>query len=30
MACALDALHRGEIDRAELEESARRLNGMRL
>jgi beta-N-acetylhexosaminidase len=30
MACALDALHRGEIDRAALEDSARRLNRLRL
>jgi beta-N-acetylhexosaminidase len=30
MSCALDALHRGEIDRAALEDSARRLNGLRL
>jgi beta-N-acetylhexosaminidase len=30
MACALDALHRGDIDRAALEDSARRLNGLKL
>jgi len=30
MACALDALHRGNIDRAMLEDSARRLSGLRL
>jgi beta-N-acetylhexosaminidase len=30
MACALDALHRGKVDRAMLEESARRLHGMKL
>jgi beta-N-acetylhexosaminidase len=29
MSCALDALHRGKIDRAALEDSARRLNGLR-
>ena len=30
MACALDALHQGRIDRAMLEESGRRLDGLRL
>lgn len=30
MSCALDALHRGDIDRAALEDSARRLNRLRL
>lgn len=30
MSCALDALHRGDIDRAMLEDSARRLSGLRL
>jgi beta-N-acetylhexosaminidase len=30
MACALDALHRGTIDRAMLEDSDRRLRGLRL
>jgi len=30
MACALDALHRSRIDRGTLEDSARRLEGLRL
>jgi beta-N-acetylhexosaminidase len=30
MACALDALHKGRIDRPMLEESGRRLDGLRL